>query len=121
MARRLLGLALLTACGCALSAKDLGQYAILPEARTLEHREPAADLPPNPPPTLPPRTVSAPRPDALEAIKGQAREEIRLCAREIYVHYPDGIGRSKLRIPSAADGTARNMNTVAKLAAMTAE
>jgi uncharacterized protein (DUF1697 family) len=63
----------------------------------------------------------APPPDALEAIKGQAHEEIRLCAREIYVHYPDGIGRSKLRIPSAADGTARNMNTVAKLAAMAAE
>jgi outer membrane protein TolC len=66
MARRLLGLALLTACGCALSAKDLGQYAILPEARTLEHREPAADLAASPPPTLPPRTVSAPRPDTPE-------------------------------------------------------
>ncbi len=53
--------------------------------------------------------------------KGQANEEIRLGAREIYVHYPDGIGRSKLRIPAARDGTARNMNTVAKLAAMAAE
>jgi hypothetical protein len=29
-------------------------------------------------------------------------------------------GRSKLRIPAARDGTARNMNTVAKLAAMAA-
>jgi uncharacterized protein (DUF1697 family) len=27
-------------------------------------------------------------------------------------------GRSTLRIPAARDGTARNMNTVAKLAAM---
>ena len=42
-------------------------------------------------------------------------------AREIYVHYPDGIGRSKLSIPAARDGTARNLNTVAKLAAMAAE
>jgi hypothetical protein len=39
-------------------------------------------------------------------------------AREIYVHYRDGIGRSKLSIPAARDGTARNMNTVAKLAAV---
>jgi uncharacterized protein (DUF1697 family) len=57
-------------------------------------------------------------PDALKDVKGQANEELRLGAREIYVHYPDGIGRSKLRIPAARNGTARNMNTVAKLAAM---
>jgi uncharacterized protein (DUF1697 family) len=63
----------------------------------------------------------APPPEALKNIKGQANEEVRLGAREIYVHYPDGIGRSKLRIPAASDGTARNMNTVAKLAAMAAE
>ena len=62
----------------------------------------------------------APPPEALKAIKGQANEEVRLGAREIYVHYPDGIGRSKLRIPAASEGTARNMNTVAKLAAMAA-
>jgi uncharacterized protein (DUF1697 family) len=43
-----------------------------------------------------------------------------LSAREIYIHYPDGIGRSRLRILAADDGTARNMNTVAKLAAMAA-
>jgi uncharacterized protein (DUF1697 family) len=63
----------------------------------------------------------APPSGALKDIKGQANEEIRLGAREIYVDYPDGIGRSKLRIPAARDGTARNMNTVAKLAAMAAE
>jgi uncharacterized protein (DUF1697 family) len=63
----------------------------------------------------------APSRDALKDVRGQANEEIRLGAREIYVHYPDGIGRSKLRIPAAGDGTGRNMNTVAKLAAMAAE
>jgi uncharacterized protein (DUF1697 family) len=62
-----------------------------------------------------------PAADALSGATGQANEEIRLGAREIYVHYPDGIGRSKLRIPAARDGTARNMNTVAKLAAMAGE
>jgi uncharacterized protein (DUF1697 family) len=59
--------------------------------------------------------------DALKSIKGQTNEEIRLGAREIYAHYPDGIGRSKLRIPAAGDWTARNMNTIAKLAVMAAE
>ena len=63
----------------------------------------------------------APPPDALKAVKGQANEEMRLGEREIYVHYPDGMGRSKLRIPAASDGTARNMNTIAKLAAMAAD
>ncbi|HEY5207622.1 MAG TPA: DUF1697 domain-containing protein [Roseiarcus sp.] len=63
----------------------------------------------------------APASDALKDVKGQANEELHLSAREIYVHYPDGMGRSKLRIPAAGDGTARNMNTVAKLAAMAVE
>ena len=63
----------------------------------------------------------APPADALKDVKGQTNEEFHSGAREVYVHYPDGIGRSKLRIPAARDGTARNMNTVAKLAAMAAE
>jgi uncharacterized protein (DUF1697 family) len=61
----------------------------------------------------------APTPDS--EIKGQVNEEVRLGAREIYVHYPDGIGRSRLSIPAARMGTARNMATVAKLAAMAAQ
>jgi uncharacterized protein (DUF1697 family) len=36
--------------------------------------------------------------------------------REIYVHYPAGQGRSKMKLPAARAGTARNINTVAKLA-----
>jgi uncharacterized protein (DUF1697 family) len=63
----------------------------------------------------------APPLDAFKAVKGQANEEMRLGEREIYVHYPDGMGRSKLRIPAASDGTARNMNTITKLAAMAAD
>jgi len=59
--------------------------------------------------------------DALEQAKGQADEIMHLGAREVYVFYPSGQGRSKLKIPAAANGTARNMNTVAKLAEMAAE
>jgi uncharacterized protein (DUF1697 family) len=59
-----------------------------------------------------------PSKDALEKASGVANEEMRLGRKEIYVHYPMGMGRSKLRIPVAKAATARNMNTVAKLAEM---
>ncbi len=58
--------------------------------------------------------------DALQHVAGQATEQLRLGLREIYGYYPDGQGESKLRIPAAKNGTARNMNTVAKLAGMAA-
>jgi uncharacterized protein (DUF1697 family) len=74
---------------------------------------------------VPNRTVAifldAPPPsDVLSTVRGQQTEDIALGTREIYVHYKDGIARSKLKIPAAATGTARNMNTVAKLAEWTA-
>ncbi len=45
-------------------------------------------------------------------------EELRMIGREVFVHYPDGIGRSKLKLPFATDGTTRNLNTIAKILAM---
>lgn len=73
----------------------------------------------------PNRTVAifleaAPPPEALEQVRGKRSERLALGAREIYVVYSDGMAHSKLLIPAAASGTARNMNTVAKLAAMAA-
>jgi uncharacterized protein (DUF1697 family) len=59
--------------------------------------------------------------DTLAAVKGRKDEEIELGAREIYVHYGDGMGQSKLVIAAAKAGTARNMNTIATLAKMAAE
>lgn len=56
--------------------------------------------------------------DALERAVGKADEEMRLGVREIYVRYGAGMGRSKLKIPAARQGTARNMNTVARLVGM---
>jgi uncharacterized protein (DUF1697 family) len=64
---------------------------------------------------------AAPAADALSSVSGRANEELRLGAREIYGYYPDGMGVSKLKIPAAKNGTARNMNTVAKLAEMAKE
>jgi uncharacterized protein (DUF1697 family) len=56
--------------------------------------------------------------DALDHAAGVADEKMRLGRREIFIHYPSGQGRSKLRIPAAKTGTARNMNTVAALVEM---
>jgi len=59
--------------------------------------------------------------DAAAKAKNIADERIALGKREIYVHYPSGMGQSKLRIPAAASGTGRNMNSVAKLAELATE
>ncbi|PWW03414.1 uncharacterized protein (DUF1697 family) [Hoeflea marina] len=61
---------------------------------------------------------AAPPADALEHARHAGGERMRLGRREIYVHYPQGQGQSKLIIPAAKTGTARNMNTVAKLVEM---
>jgi uncharacterized protein (DUF1697 family) len=59
--------------------------------------------------------------DALDHAVHANDEKLALGKREIFVHFPSGQGRSKLRIPAAKTGTARNMNTVAKLAEMAAK
>ena len=60
--------------------------------------------------------------DALEQARGADGERMALGTREIYVDYCGRLlGRSRLRIPAAADGTARNMNSVAKLAELAKE
>jgi uncharacterized protein (DUF1697 family) len=59
--------------------------------------------------------------DALDHAVGANGEEMALGKREIFIHYPNGMGRSRLRIPAAKEGTARNMNTVAKVAELAAE
>ena len=56
--------------------------------------------------------------DGHPAVSGQKHEEIFSAGREIFVHYPDGISDSRLRIPAAQSGTARNLNTVNRLLAM---
>ena len=53
---------------------------------------------------------------ALSEHRGLHDERIALGRRELYVHYPSGLGTSRLVIPAAKAGTARNMNTVQKLA-----
>jgi uncharacterized protein (DUF1697 family) len=64
---------------------------------------------------------SAPPADALTHASGQREEEMALGTREIYVHYNNGMADTKLKIPAARTGTARNMNTVGKLVDMANE
>lgn len=66
--------------------------------------------------------------DAIAALRKAivGRESIAAQARQLYVVYPDGIGRSKLTArlieqKLGTRGTGRNWNTVVKLAAAAAE
>lgn len=53
--------------------------------------------------------------------EGVAGERFKPAARELFIHYPEGMGRSKLEFENLGVATARNMNTVAKLAALARE
>lgn len=59
---------------------------------------------------------------AAKALAGVKRvnEELALAGRELHMHFPDGVGRSKLSMAAVEKalgvvGTARNWNTVVKL------
>ncbi|WP_260482226.1 DUF1697 domain-containing protein [Sphingomicrobium flavum] len=60
----------------------------------------------------------APTDADIAAAKNQTDEEIALGTRHLYLHYPQGQGQSRLRLPALNRGTARNVNTVAKLLEM---
>ena len=52
----------------------------------------------------------------LDAVSTSTGEEVKIGKREVYIYYPNGMGRSKLKLPKeAAEGTVRNINTVRKL------
>ena len=62
------------------------------------------------------------RTDILAEFVIPGREIVAAGKREVYVHFPDGMGRSKLKMPaSLANGTMRNINTLTKLAGLAAE
>lgn len=57
----------------------------------------------------------------LEEARDVAGERLALGPRLIYVSYGEGIGKSKLKLPAVKQGTARNMNSVARIAELLAE
>lgn len=58
--------------------------------------------------------------DALDHFIAPDGEEAHVAGTEIYMHYPNGSGRTKMKFPALKPGTARNMNTVLKLAELAA-
>lgn len=62
---------------------------------------------------------SPPDDDTVERATGITDEQLALGRREVYVHYPQGMGRSRLRVPFGdRRATTRNINTVTKLVAL---
>jgi uncharacterized protein (DUF1697 family) len=90
--------------------------------RTAEEMQAVADA--NPFDDISPSKVAAiflnqaPAKDSVGSASGVADEKLAVGKREIYVAYPSGMGRSKLKLPAAAGGTARNINSVTKMAAL---
>jgi uncharacterized protein (DUF1697 family) len=57
---------------------------------------------------------------AIAGARHVAGEEMKLGPGVLYIFYGDGMANSRLVVPAATKGTARNLNTVAKLAEMSA-
>lgn len=62
-----------------------------------------------------------PRAEMLAEARDLNGERLALGARAIYVSYGEGIGSTRLKLPALKQGTARNMNSVAKIASLLAE
>jgi uncharacterized protein (DUF1697 family) len=56
----------------------------------------------------------------LAAARDVVGERMALGPRMIYVSYGEGIGKTRLKLPAIAHGTARNMNSVARMAVLLA-
>jgi uncharacterized protein (DUF1697 family) len=91
-------------------------------------KEMAGILKANPFPKAPPAKVGVAflnrrlTTSALKQVAIPGKEEVILRSREAYIHFPDGMGRSKLTLPKAwGPATVRNINTVGRLATMAAE
>jgi len=57
----------------------------------------------------------APSLEAFADLYAPGGEQVHIHGREVYVHYPEGVGRSKLKLPIAEAATGRNLNTVRRL------
>jgi uncharacterized protein (DUF1697 family) len=62
----------------------------------------------------------SPRQAMLDEARDVAGERMALGPRLLYVSYGEGIGRTRLKLPAVKQGTARNMNSVAKMAKLLA-
>jgi uncharacterized protein (DUF1697 family) len=59
--------------------------------------------------------------DLLKDVTITGPEEVEIFGREIYIHFPNGMDRSKLKLPLVQQGTVRNINTITKLVELSRE
>lgn len=59
--------------------------------------------------------------DALDKLVAPDGEKVHVAGHEIYVHFPNGSGHTKFKLPALKQATSRNLNTVRKLAELAAE
>ena len=62
-----------------------------------------------------------PTPAMVDEARDVQDERLALGPRVIYIAYGEGMANSKLKIPAIGKGTARNMNSIAKIAGLLAE
>jgi uncharacterized protein (DUF1697 family) len=80
----------------------------------------------NPFPKAPPNRLITlfldlpPPPGSLDEVLSPDSEQLAVSGRHIVIYYPEGMGRSKLKLPKLGPATARNLNTIRKLIAMLA-
>ena len=105
--------------------KALGKTA---DVAVRSDKEMAAVLKKNPFPKAPPAKVGVAflgkkvTKAMVKSVDIPGKEEVAAGAREVYIHFPDGMGRSRLKLPKTfGPATIRNVNTVGKLAAMAKE
>ena len=90
-------------------------------------KEMAAVVDQNPFPEAEPKRVVAlfidqePAKTMIDEARGVGDERLALGPRVLYILYGGGMAESKLKLPVMRDGTARNMNSVAKMAGLLAE
>jgi len=102
-------------------AKKLGKPCLVfvrtvAEMEAIEQRNPWPDA--NPSHTMVLFLDDAPPRGALKDWKIPGGEQLALHGRELFIRFPEGQGKSKLKVPFMDIGTGRNMNTVRKLIAM---
>jgi uncharacterized protein (DUF1697 family) len=60
----------------------------------------------------------APPQGSMEELKPPGGEQVSAQGREVFIHFPQGMGKSKLKLPFQATVTSRNLNTVQKLVSL---
>ena len=111
-------------CQAALAAALAGRMGKPVGVLVRTAAEVEATLAAKPFPEAPPERVlvlfldAAPAPDALAGWRIPGGERLAVVGRELFIHFPDGMGTSRLKIPFADVGTGRNLNTVRTLLAI---